>query len=162
MLNGYLKNTTKGSNHRAIVCVLLCVLLCFTGSVGCIEHFIEGDPPQCYDQDSNRVSSIYLSERLSVWANGPTNEEYIVFNNDNFIFNDGNFTDVNYQGISQSVQPGRFKRNGDILTLNYNNVKSIDYTVTSDGHELIPLNENASLPEPEIRDDRFMRKLYCQ
>ena len=151
------KKLTRGSNHRAIVCVLLCVLLCFTESIGCIEHFIEGDPPQCYDQDSNRVSGEYLSERGNI-----LNNEHIIFINNNFIFNEGNFTHSNYHNIPNDVRIGWFKKNGDILTLNYNNGESIDYTVTLDGHVLIPVKENSTLPESEIVDDRFMRKLYCQ
>jgi hypothetical protein len=42
-----------------------------------------------------------------------------------------------------------FKNNNNLLTLNYVDGDIIEYTVTSSGQVLIPVNENISLPEDD-------------
>jgi len=95
-------------------------------------------------QENNAVSGEYISER-----NFRENNESIIFNNSNFLFYEGNFTHINYNNSTNVVKYGMFKNNNNLLTLNYVDGDIIEYTVTSSGQVLIPVNENISLPEDD-------------
>jgi len=124
--------------------ILICLSISFAFCTGCI-------------QENNAVSGEYLSER-----NFGENNESIIFNNSNFLFNEGNFTHVNYNNSFNIVKFGTFKNNNNLLILNYADGEIIEYTVTSSGQVLIPVNENISLPEDDKLNDRFYKKLYSQ
>jgi len=130
-------------NQLKIFSVLICLSF-FAFFIGCL-------------QENNTVSGEYVSERNNMLTN-----EYIVFNNTNPILNEGSFSHENYNNSLNMVKMGTFRKNDNILTLTYDSGLIIQYTVTPDGHVLIPINENGSFPASDIIDDRFMKKLYHQ
>jgi hypothetical protein len=104
----------------------------------------------------NAFSGMYLSEQNS-GENGGLNGEYIIFDNNNFIFNEGNFTHVNYNNTPTFVRIGTFRANNSVLTMYYKGGETTEYYIS--GTELIPVNENSSLPTDIPMEKRFERKI---
>src|SRR5208337_4974254 len=108
----------KNMNRWKIFNFLIC-LVAFMSCIGCMQ---ENTTTQ------NTISGVYLNE-----AN---NLQYITFGN-------GTFSHTYYNN-TPDIKTGNFIVNNTLLTLSYKDSETIEYYISE--NELIPVNENSSIP----------------
>jgi len=125
--------------QRKVFCLLLglfSVLFVLIG--GCLQN-IAG----CLQE--NTISGEYLNE-----GNNLLNDQYI-------LLRAGNFTHVNYNNTPNYTWMGTFSANKSVLVMYYTGGETVEFYIS--GNELIPTNENSTLPM-EIRSNyRFLKKI---
>jgi len=125
--------------QRKVFCLLLClfsVLFILIG--GCLQNIVG-----CLQE--NIISGEYLNE-----GNDLLNNQYI-------IFHEGNFTHVNYNNTPNDIRMGTFSANKTILIMYYNGGETIEFYIS--GNEIIPVNEDSTLPMKIRSNYRFLKKI---
>jgi hypothetical protein len=74
-------------------------------------------------------------------------------------FGDGTFSHIHYNNTPE-IKTGTFKVNNTIITLFYQDGKAIEYYISN--LELIPVNENSSLPDMIKMENRFVKPVKMQ
>jgi hypothetical protein len=106
---------------------LICIEIIFLLITGCAQE--------------NTVTGRYQNEAHTI--------EYIEFGDGTFSHTYYNFTAV--------TKLGTFKVNNTTLTLYYKDGETTEYNLSDNNAELIPVNENSSLPEVDKYENRFYK-----
>jgi hypothetical protein len=91
----------------------------------------------------NIVTGVYLNEAHNI--------QYITFGY-------GIFSHTYYNN-TPAIITGTFKENNTVLTLYYKDGETIEYYTSDNGAELIPVNENSSLPLIIKMENRFAKRM---
>jgi len=125
--------------QRKVFCLLLClfsVLFILIG--GCLQNIVG-----CLQE--NTVSGEYINE-----GNDLLNNQYI-------IFHEGNFTHVNYNNTPNYIRMGSFSANKSVLVMHYIGGETAEFYIS--GNELVPTNEDSTLPMKIRSNYRFLKKI---
>lgn len=121
--------------NRWKIFILLICLIAFMFCIGCMQE---------NTTTKNTITGVYLNEANNI--------QYITFGN-------GTFSHTYYNN-TPNIKTGTFNVNNTLLTLSYKDGENIEYYI--DGNELIPLDENSSLPDIIKMEDRFAKRLTME